>query len=82
MNTPSPHPTDTVPCEPLDERITQLEIKLSYADDLLDTLNTLVTRQQDQIEWLLHEVGQLRRQREDEASPVFRSLRDERPPHY
>lgn len=75
MSTPTP-PGAT------EERIEQLEIKLSYAEDLLDTLNTLVTRQQDQIEWLRREVTQLRRQREDDAPGAFRSLRDELPPHY
>lgn len=79
MSHPTP-PQDTT--EQLAQRIEQLEIKLSYAEDLLDTLNTLVTKQQDQIDLLLREVGQLRRQREDEASPTFRSLRDELPPHY
>ena len=79
MSHPTP-PQDTT--EQLAQRIEQLEIKLSYAEDLLDTLNTLVTKQQDQIDLLLREVGQLRRQREDEASPAFRSLRDELPPHY
>ena len=74
MSHPTP-PQDTT--EQLAQRIEQLEIKLSYAEDLLDTLNTLVTKQQDQIDLLLREVGQLRRQREDEASPAFRSLRDE-----
>ncbi len=64
------------------ERITQLEIKLSYAEDLLDTLNTLVARQQDQINLLLREVVQLRRQPDGDAQPRFRSLRDELPPHY
>lgn len=64
------------------ERITQLEIKLSFAEDLLDTLNTLVTRQQDQIDLLLREVVQLRRQRGGDGQPTFRSLRDELPPHY
>lgn len=64
------------------ERLTQLEIKLGYAEDLLDTLNTLVAKQQDQIALLLREVSQLRRQREDDASGGFRSLRDELPPHY
>jgi len=64
------------------ERITQLEIKLSYAEDLLDTLNALVTRQQDQIDRLLREVLQLRQQRNNEATPAFRSLSDELPPHY
>lgn len=68
--------------ERTEDRITQLEIKLSYAEDLLDTLNALVTKQQDQIDWLLREVNQLRRQREDDTPGGFRSLRDELPPHY
>ncbi len=66
----------------LEDRIEQLEIKLSYAEDLLDTLNTLVAQQQDHITRLLGDVGQLRRQREDDAPGGFRSLRDELPPHY
>ena len=68
--------------EPANDRITQLEIKLSFAEDLLDTLNALVTKQQDQILLLLREVGQLRRQRDDEAYGASGSLRDELPPHY
>ena len=79
MSHPTP-PHDTA--EQLAQRIEQLEIKLSYAEDLLDTLNTLVTKQQDQVDLLLREVGQLRRQREDDTPPAFRSLRDELPPHY
>ena len=74
----SPHTTP----RNTEERIEQLEIKLSYAEDLLDTLNALVTKQQNQIDWLLREVNQLRRQREDDAPGAFRSLRDELPPHY
>lgn len=77
-HTPPPHDT----ADRLSQRIEQLEIKLSYAEDLLDTLNTLVTRQQDQIDLLLREVSLLRRRHEDDASPAFRSLRDELPPHY
>lgn len=65
-----------------EERLEQLEIKLSYAEDLLDSLNTLVARQQDQIDRLLREVAELRRQRADEPTATFRSLRDELPPHY
>ena len=79
MNATLP-PDDTQ--ERLDERIVQLEIKLSYAEDLLDTLNALASRQQDQIDLLMREVAQLRRQREDEAPTTVRSLRDELPPHY
>lgn len=65
-----------------EERLEQLEIKLSYAEDLLDSLNTLVARQQDQIDRLLREVAELRHQRSEEPSQTFRSLRDELPPHY
>ncbi len=73
---------NTTPAQETDERLTRLEIQLAYAEDLLDTLNTLVAKQQDQITLLLREVGQLRRQREDDAPGGFRSLRDELPPHY
>lgn len=73
---------NTTPAQETDERLTRLEIQLAYAEDLLDTLNTLVAQQQDQIGLLLREVGQLRRQRENDAPGGFRSLRDELPPHY
>lgn len=79
MTTANPTPQDT---DERDERLTRLEIQLAYAEDLLDTLNTLVAKQQDQIGLLMREVGQLRRQREDDAPGGFRSLRDELPPHY
>ncbi|GAA6140349.1 SlyX family protein [Hydrogenophaga sp. 5NK40-0174] len=65
-----------------DDRVTQLEIKLSYAEDLLETLNDLVARQQDQIDWLTREVQSLRQRKDDEGQAVFRSLRDDTPPHY
>ncbi len=65
-----------------ERRLTELEIKASYADDLLDTLNTVVARQQEQIDLLLRELGHLRRQGADEGSAPARNLRDELPPHY
>ncbi|MBT9551539.1 MULTISPECIES: SlyX family protein [unclassified Hydrogenophaga] len=65
-----------------DERLTQLEIKQSYTEDLLDTLNDMVVKQQDQIDLLLRELVQLRRQASDDGMPRQRSLRDELPPHY
>lgn len=70
------------PHDRTDERLNQLEIKLSYTEELLDTLNDLVTRQQDQIDVLLREVSLLRQQGTDDGQPRFRSLRDELPPHY
>jgi SlyX protein len=35
-----------------EKRIIELEIKAAYQDDLLQTLNTIVTRQQQQIDRL------------------------------
>jgi SlyX protein len=68
--------------EALARRVTELEVKAAFTEDLLDTLNETVARQQQQIEALLREVLELRRQAPDEGSAGFRSLRDEVPPHY
>lgn len=65
-----------------EDRLAELEIKVSFADDLLDRLNELVYRQQRQIEQLQLELAALREQWRDNATPAFRSLRDELPPHY
>jgi SlyX protein len=65
-----------------DARLVELEIKASYAEDLLEQLNQTVYRQQQQIDFLLREVTGLRRQLPEGSTPVLRSLRDELPPHY
>jgi SlyX protein len=70
------HPNNT------EQRLMDLEIKLSFTEDLLDSLNQIVIRQQQQIDLLLGEVSQLRRQEPDGGPGGFRSLRDELPPHY
>ena len=66
----------------MEDRITELEVKLAFAEDLLETLNTTVYRQQERIEQLERVVRDLR-QLVLQAIPVEqRSLRDEIPPHY
>lgn len=66
-----------------DQRLTELEIKASYAEDLMDSLNETVIRQQQHIDFLLRELGQLRmQQQQDGGAGASRSLRDELPPHY
>lgn len=65
----------------LERRLTDLEVKASFADDLLDQLNKTVFRQQRQIEWLLRELAELRRQ-DPGAGDTAGSLRDNIPPHY
>ena len=70
----SPHDTD--------RRLTALEIKASFTEDLLDSLNALVAHQQQQIEQLAVQVALLRQQAAGQDAAPFRSLRDELPPHY
>ena len=65
----------------LQRRLTELEIKAGYAEDLLDTLNAMVARQQEAIEMLVRELSKLRDQ-QGSADGGPRSLRDELPPHY
>lgn len=66
----------------IDKRLTDLEIKAGFTEDLLDHLNQLVVRQQQQIDLLISELIQLRQQASDAGAGGFRSLRDELPPHY
>ncbi|MVW72062.1 MULTISPECIES: SlyX family protein [unclassified Bordetella] len=67
---------------PTERRLTDLEIKLAMAEDMLDQLNQTVFRQQQLIERLGREIVALRDQVPDSAQGAFRSLRDEIPPHY
>ncbi len=60
----------------------ELEVKASYADDLLEELNMTVYRQQQQIDALMNEVRQLRQQVPEGGQAAPRNLRDELPPHY
>ena len=64
----------------IDRRLTDLEIKSSYAEDLLDTLNQTIFRQQEQIDMLMQEVRALRQQSAGNGGQ--RNLRDDLPPHY
>ena len=49
--------------EAQDGRLMELEIKLSYMEDLVEQLNVSVYRQQQAIDVLVEEVRNLRRQR-------------------
>ena len=64
-----------------EERITNLEIKLSFAEDLIEKLNHRVYEQQQQLEFLYRELKSLKEQSSLNNSPGS-NLRDEIPPHY
>ena len=66
----------------MEKRLTEIEIKLSFAEDLLEELNRTVFRQQQQMEQLQQEIRALRRQLEVSMPAEPRSLADEVPPHY
>ena len=68
------------PSTDVDKRLTDLEIKASFSEDLVDHLNALVARQQEQIDLLIREVGKLKDRAPDSGAPG--GPVDERPPHY
>ncbi len=65
-----------------DERITELEVKLSFSEDMLEELNRTVFRQQQQLELLQLEIRALRQQIQMQAPNEPRNAADEVPPHY
>lgn len=66
----------------LQSRVTELEIKLTYAEEQLDALNMTIYRQDQRIELLQLELNALRQQMQANQPAEARSLRDELPPHY
>ena len=66
----------------LQQRISELEIKASFAEDLLDQLDQIVFRQQRQIEVLARELSDLKRRMPEGGANQARNLRDDLPPHY
>ncbi len=65
-----------------DQRLTDLEIKASFAEDLLDQLNQVIVRQQQEIDLLMREVRDLRQQMPEGAGPAQGRASEELPPHY
>lgn len=70
------------PSEHIDKRLNDLEIKVSFTDDLLDEINQTLYRQQQQIDLLTRQLLTLREQSADTGGQNPRSLRDELPPHF
>ncbi|MBX3680520.1 MAG: SlyX family protein [Rhodocyclaceae bacterium] len=64
-------------------RIEALEAKLVFAEDLLETLNLTVYRQQQHIERLQKQLARLAEQvAGNTGAGEARNLKDEIPPHY
>ncbi|APW36158.1 SlyX protein [Rhodoferax koreense] len=64
------------------QRLTDLEIKASFTEDLLDKLDQVIVRQQQQIDLLMREVTLLRQPPTEGDLSRSTNARDELPPHY
>ncbi len=64
------------------DRLTELESKLAFAEDLIETLNQTVIRQQGQLDLLQQQLRLLHERLQDALPDDARSPRDEIPPHY
>lgn len=74
------------PINPTDQRLNHLEIKATYSEDLLEQLDAVIVRQQQQIDRLVREVHALRESQKDAGTGLGvtgeKLLRDDLPPHF
>ena len=70
------------PTTAADDRLTNLEIKASFTEDLLERLDAVIVRQQQQIDSLTREIAHLKQTASSGETTEFRSLAGEQPPHY
>jgi SlyX protein len=66
----------------LNDRLMELEIKASYTEDLIDQLDKVIVRQQEQIDLLIKAIAELRQSSTDGGLGAARNLRDDLPPHF
>ncbi|AJC22944.2 SlyX protein [Pandoraea pulmonicola] len=70
--------------ESLESRVVELEIKAAFQEDLLETLNEIVTRQEQQIDLLQKQFKALYQQMQSQGQSGGNdgNPRHEIPPHY
>ncbi|MGE5320287.1 MAG: SlyX family protein [Hyphomicrobiaceae bacterium] len=66
----------------IENRLNEIEAKLAFAEDLMETLNQTVIRQQGQIDLMQQQLRLLHQQLQDALPDEARTPRDEIPPHY
>jgi SlyX protein len=65
-----------------EKRLTDLEIKATFTEDLLDQLEKVITGQQKQIDLMVRELRDLRQRLPDQNDNSPRNPPDDRPPHF
>jgi len=66
----------------IEPRLTEIETKLAFAEDMIDTLNQTVARQQAQIDSLQAQLRVVYQQVQNLTPDEARTPREEMPPHY
>lgn len=69
----------------MEEKLIELETKFSYQEDLLSDLNSIVARQQRQLDELISELSGIKEQLQDslQRGPSGGQVEQiEKPPHY
>jgi SlyX protein len=66
----------------LDVRVDELEAKLSFTEDMIESLNLTVFRQQEQLDLMQQQIRLLHEHLKAVTPKEERDLRDEIPPHY
>ena len=65
-----------------DDHLVKIETKLSYQEDLLDQLNSIIIKQQKEIDSLKRELLLLQEKITTINESTENTNMDERPPHY
>lgn len=68
----------------MEEKLIELETKFSYQEDLLAELNSIVARQQRQLDEVLRELAAVKEQLREATlrGPAQGEVGQEKPPHY
>lgn len=66
----------------LAQRIDALEMRLTYQDETIETLNATITAQWAQIDTLTRQFANLRERLQEAESRVTTGATNEPPPHY
>jgi SlyX protein len=66
----------------MEDRLNELEAKLAFAEDLIETLNQTVIRQQGQLDLLQQQLRLLHQRMQETLPEETHTPRNEIPPHY
>jgi SlyX protein len=67
----------------MENRVTELEIRLTHLEDTIEVLNKTIIKQHDEIDLLQLQVSQLEKKiKASQSSPVALESEETPPPHY